>query len=51
EIDTILGSSRLQCFEDRPSLLYVEAILSPILPLGMHHHINTCFVYSVHSGI
>ncbi|KAG2150439.1 cytochrome P450 [Suillus clintonianus] len=43
EIDAVIGSTRLPCFEDRPSLPYVEAILremlrwNPALPLGIPH--------------
>ncbi|KAG1892239.1 cytochrome P450 [Suillus subluteus] len=43
EIDTVVDSTRLPGFEDRPSLPYVEAILReafrwmPTLPLGLPH--------------
>lgn len=40
EIDTVIGSGRLPCFDDRSSLPYADAILlelvrwSPVLSLG-----------------
>jgi len=54
EIDTVIGSTRFPCFEDRPSLPYIEAILrelprwNPTLPLGMHHCTMCSFVKSDH---
>ncbi|KAF7374573.1 O-methylsterigmatocystin oxidoreductase [Mycena sanguinolenta] len=43
EIDTVIGTSRLPEFEDRPSLPFVEALYrevmrwKPVVPLGMAH--------------
>ncbi|KAG1753030.1 cytochrome P450 [Suillus lakei] len=54
EIDTVVGSTRLPCFEDRPSLpYYVEAIIemlrwNPVIPLGMYHHIKRTWVIINH---
>jgi cytochrome P450 len=53
EIDTVVGLTRLPTFEDRPSLPYIEAILRemlrwmPTLPLGMYHHSNSLFWFTL----
>ncbi|KAM6494414.1 Cytochrome P450, partial [Amanita muscaria] len=43
EIDRVVGSHRLPSFDDRPSLLYVEALYRevqrwcPVFPAGLPH--------------
>lgn len=35
EMDTVVGSSRLPTFEDRPSLPYLECVMSEVLRWGV----------------
>ncbi|KAK7048376.1 O-methylsterigmatocystin oxidoreductase [Favolaschia claudopus] len=52
ELDTVLGSSRLPQFEDRPSLPFVEAVYRelmrwrPALPLGVPHATSADDIYN-----
>ncbi|KAH7884762.1 cytochrome P450 [Phlebopus sp. FC_14] len=51
EIDSVIGSSRLPHFDDRPSLPYIDAILrellrwNPVVPLGIPHATSSDDVY------
>ncbi|KAJ8517675.1 hypothetical protein ONZ45_g5186 [Pleurotus djamor] len=52
ELDSILSSTRLPTFEDRPSLLYTQAIMweslrwKPVLPLGIAHLMTADDIYN-----
>ncbi|KAF7374526.1 O-methylsterigmatocystin oxidoreductase [Mycena sanguinolenta] len=56
EIDTVIGTDRLPGFEDRPSLLYVEALYrelmrwKPVGPLGVAHASTADDGYSISKG-
>lgn len=51
EIDNVIGSARLPCFGDRPSLPYVEALIKevfrwhPIVPMGFPHVASSDDIY------
>ncbi|KAG2354665.1 cytochrome P450 [Suillus spraguei] len=51
EIDRVVGRDRLPCFDDRPLLPYVEAILRktlrwyPVVPLGIANATTTSDIY------
>ncbi|KAK0500313.1 cytochrome P450 [Armillaria luteobubalina] len=51
ELDTVVGSTRLPNFDDRPQLPYIEAILSealrwnPVVPMGVAHRSVNADVY------
>lgn len=52
EIDTVIGTTRLPEFSDRPNLPYVEAIFRevmrwhPVLPLGVSHATSEDDIYN-----
>lgn len=54
EIEAVIGTDRLPTFEDRSSLLYVEAVLRetlrwhPVFPLGLPHYTADSDVYNDH---
>ena len=47
EIDTVVGTSRLPTFSDRPNLPYVEAVVNETMRIATPVPLGECFLLAV----
>ena len=51
EIDTVVGTSRLPTFSDRPNLPYVEAVVNETMRIATPVPLGECFLPSVQASL